>query len=238
MLRVSATQAPSVYCWWSPPEQRPLRQLPKLLGSSLSLLWASSRREFVLMAVLQIISGAMNGVLLVLVKNLFDAIQEAGAGHDFAPVLGWLGVLAVLTLLTSFSGATQWELQRLLGEMVNRRALLSIFDVAAAAKLEAFETADFHNRMERAWMSSGARPMQITQSLLGLMSSLAGVLGVVVALFAVLPALVPLLLAGSVPILLLTARASAALHAFYFGMTPPAPRPLYITPLLPPRHHP
>ncbi len=234
---VSTPKAQTVYDVWKPPDQRPLRQLPPLLGSSLSLLWGAARREFVLLAVLQLVSGALGGVVLVVVKNLLDAIQAAAARQDFTPVLGWLGVLAIITLLASFSGSIQWELQRILGELVNRRALLRIFDVASVASLEAFETPEFHNRMERAWMSSGSRPMQLTQSLLGLMSSLAGVLGLVVALFAVLPILVPLLLLGSIPVLALTARGSKALFAFDFGMTPLDRRRMYISRVLTHREH-
>jgi ATP-binding cassette subfamily B protein len=234
---VSASKPQTVYDVWKPPEQRPLRELPRLLASSLSLLWASGPREFVLLAALQVVTGALGGVLLVLVKLLLDAIQKASETQDFRPVLGWLGVLALLTLLSTFSGSMQFELQRVLGELVNRRALLRIFDVAAVASLEAFETPDFHNRMERAWMSSGARPMQITQSLLGLMSSFVGVVGVVVALFAVLPVLVPLLLLGSVPVLMLTARGSKALYAFNFGMTPLDRRRMYISRVLTHREH-
>ena len=226
-----------MYDVWKPPEQRPLRQLPGLLASSLGLLWESARTEFVLVAILQVVSGAMGGVLLVLVKNLLDAIQASSASQDFGPVLGWLGVLGVLTLLTTFSGSMQWELQRILGEQVDRRAMLRIFEVAGVASLEAFETPDFHNRLERAWISSGSRPTQITQSLLSLMSSLAGVLGVVIALFAVLPVLVPLLLVGSVPVLLLTARGSKALYAFNFGLTPLDRRRMYISRVLTHREH-
>jgi ATP-binding cassette, subfamily B, bacterial len=233
----SGTKPQTVYDVWKPPEQRPLRQLPGLLGSSLALLWAAARRQFVLVAALQIASGAMAGVMLVLVRNLLDAIQSASASQDFGPVLMWLGVLAVLTLATTFSGSLQFELQWLLSELVNRRALLRIFDVASAASLEAFETPAFHNRMERAWMSSGARPMQITQSLLSLMSSVAGVIGVVVALFAVLPALVPLLILGALPILGLTARASQVRYRFDFGMTPLDRRRMYISRVLTHREH-
>src|SRR5919202_3342206 len=87
----------TVYDIWKPPDQRPLRQLPGLLGSSLALLWAAAPREFVLVAILQIASGAMAGVMLVLVRNLLDAIQAASASQDFGPLLAWLGLLAVLT---------------------------------------------------------------------------------------------------------------------------------------------
>jgi hypothetical protein len=41
--------------------------------------------------------------------------------------------------------------------------------------------------------------MQLTQALLGLMSGIAGVIGVAAGLFAVLPVLVSVLLLGAVP---------------------------------------
>jgi ATP-binding cassette subfamily B protein len=88
-----------------------------------------------------------------------DAIQTAASTSDFRPVVGWLVILALVTLFTTLSGSLQFELQRLLSQNVNRLSMVRIFEVAAVASLEAFEMPDFHNRMERAWMSSGSRPM-------------------------------------------------------------------------------
>jgi ATP-binding cassette subfamily B protein len=227
----------TVYDIFKPPEQRALSKLPSLLGASLGLLWTASRREFMVVGSLQVLSGAMAGVLLVLVKNLLDAIQVASAGGDLRPVALWLALLAAVTLFTTFSGSLQLELQRILGEKVQHQAMLRIFDVASAASLETFETPEFHNRMERAWITSGSRPFQITQSLLGLMSSLAGVAGVVVALFAVLPAIVPLLALGSIPILLIAARASHSLYSFMFNLTALDRRRGYLSRVLTQREH-
>jgi ATP-binding cassette subfamily B protein len=227
----------TVYDIFRPVEQRPLSKLPSLLGASLGLLWSASRREFLVVGSLQVLSGAMAGVLLVLVKNLLDAIQVASAGGDLRPVAAWLALLAAVTLFTTFSGSLQFELQRILGEKVQHQAMLRIFDVASAASLETFEAPDFHNRMERAWASSGSRTFQITQSLLGLMSSLAGVAGVVLALFAVLPAIVPLLALGSIPVMLITARASHSLYAFMFSLTALDRRRGYLSRVLTQREH-
>jgi ABC-type multidrug transport system fused ATPase/permease subunit len=94
-------QSQTVYALFKPPEQRPLRQLPVLIKASFGLLWQSARREFLLVAALQVLSGAMAGVLLVLVKNLLDAIQSASAAQDFRRVILWLAILAVLTLFTT-----------------------------------------------------------------------------------------------------------------------------------------
>jgi ATP-binding cassette subfamily B protein len=234
---MAGAQPQTVYDVFKPPDQRPLTRLPSLLGASVSLLWSASRREFLVVGSLQVLSGAMAGVLLVLVKNLLDAIQVASAGGDFRPVVLWLAVLAAVTLFTTFSGSLQFELQRILGEKVNHQSMLRIFEVASVASLEAFEMPEFHNRMERARVTSGSRPMQITQSVLGLMSSLAGVVGVVVALFAVLPAIVPLLAVGSIPILWLTARASRSLYNFMWGLTPLERRRQYLGTVLTQREH-
>jgi ATP-binding cassette, subfamily B, bacterial len=130
--------------------------------ASLALLWAASRRGLLIVAFLQVISGAAGGALLVLVKNLADAILGAGNSGEFQAVLPWLAATAALTLVTNFSGSTQWELQRLLSELVTRRVAGRIFEVVAVADLETFETPDFHNRLERAWMSGGAHPRQTT----------------------------------------------------------------------------
>src|SRR5690349_19154419 len=102
---MSQARPQTVYDVFKSPEQPPLRQLPALIRSSFGLLWVAARREFVVVSVLQIFSGAMAGVLLVLVKNLLDAIQVASASADFRPVVAWLVLLAVLTLFTTFSGS-------------------------------------------------------------------------------------------------------------------------------------
>src|SRR5690242_1269218 len=120
-----AARKQTVYDVFKPPEQRPLRQLPLLISASFGLLWTAAPREFLITAALQIVSGAMAGVLLVLVKSLLDAIQSASATRDFGAIVGWLVILAVLTLFTTLSGSLQFELQRLLSEKVNRLAMRS-----------------------------------------------------------------------------------------------------------------
>lgn len=234
-VRPSARKPTTMYDIYRPVERRSVRQLPALLTSSLRLLWSAAPRELSLVASLQVLSGAAAGIQLVLVKKLLDAIL--GTGHSFIPVLGWLAALGLLTLLTSFSGSVQFELNRLLSELVSRKVATRLFAVAAAADLETFERPEFHDRLERAWSTGPMRSMQVSQSLTGLFSSTAAVLGVVGALFAVLPLIVPLLLLGALPIFYITTRSSKIFYQFAFGMTPLDRQRAYLSRVLTHRQH-
>ena len=124
-------RALTVYDLWKPVEHAPLRQLPGLVLASFGLLWHAAPRPFLGLAGLQVVSGAAGGLQLVLVKGLLEAILGAGATHAFGQVLAWIGGVGALSLLTTFSSSVEWELQRLLSELVNRRAMNRIFDVTA-----------------------------------------------------------------------------------------------------------
>ena len=220
-----------------PTSSHELRQLPRLLLGALQVLWQAAPREFAFNAALQLASGAAYGLQLVLVRELIGAIQVAGSSREIGPVLFWLGTIGLVTLFTSFSASVQFELHRVLSELVNGEVAGRMFDVVASADMETFERPEFHDQMERAWNTGVGRPMQLTQSLLGLMSGTAGVMGVAAGLFAVLPVLVPLLLLGAVPILLFTTRSARVFYEFAFGMTPIDRQRIYISRLLTHRQH-
>jgi ATP-binding cassette subfamily B protein len=227
----------TLYDLQRPASGHQLRQLPGLLLGAVQVLWQSAPHEFVLNAALQLASGAAYGLQLVLVKELIGAIQTASGSGGLTPVLFWLGAIGLVTLFTSFSSSVQFELQRVLGELVNGEVAGRMFDVVATADMEAFETPEFHDHLERAWNTGIGRPMQLTQALLGLMSAVAGVVGVAAGLFAVLPILVPVLLVGAVPILLFTTRSAKVFYDFAFGTTPIDRQRIYISRLLTHRRH-
>lgn len=218
-------------------DKRSLGRLPGLLARSLDLAWRAAPREFVLTGVLQLLGAVSGGVTLILVKRLLDTVLAAGRTQDVGPVLGWLAVLGLLTVLTTFAGQVQWEQQRLLAELVNREVTWRILQVAGQADLEEFERPEFHDHLERAWLSSGWKPMQMTQSVLGLISSAAGVASLLFAIIIVVPILVPVLVLGSVPVLLLSARGSLELFEFSFNTTPLDRRRMYLSRVLTHRDH-
>jgi ATP-binding cassette subfamily B protein len=208
-------------------ERRTLRRLSRLLWQSIKLVWSSGPPEFVAIATLQILNGVAIAVSLILVRNLVSVL--ASANHrGFGQVVPYIAVLAVVMLVTNFASAVQWELQRVIAELVNRQSSGRVLDVASAAPMEAFEMPNFHDRLQRAEMGSGMRPWQITQSLLGILGSAAGVVGILIALFFVQPWLVLFALLAFLPVWFVTASGSKAFHLYSFHMTPGDRKRFYI----------
>lgn len=185
--------------------QKSLGRLSSLVSASLRLVWASGRRMFILLVVLQIVAAlALAGQVLAVQAVLESVLGATDASAIVGPVL----VLAGLTAVSMIAAGTQSQVQRLLGETVARAMWQQVFDVATGVGLRHFESPDFYNRLTRVQTNAMVRPYQVTQGLLGMAGALAASLGVGLALVSVSPLLLPLVVVGGLPILLTSRRES------------------------------
>lgn len=181
---------------------------------------SAGRRELVVTTVLQVVQGVGLTAQLVLGKRVLDALLPADAGSDaFADVLPELGLLVALTVMLSFAVAVIAEQNRVLGELVARDATARVLDVAQSIELEAFESPEFYDRLQRAQMGGLTRPLQMVSGLGTLATSLVSLLGISVALAAIQPVLVPFLLLGYAPLWYASTRNSKALFHFMLDLT-------------------
>jgi ATP-binding cassette subfamily B protein len=203
-----------------PPRSRPsLTRLPHLLAGSFKLVFGAARRDVVVSAVLQLVSGAGIAIELLLARQILSLVLTS-ARASFVTLLPLVLLLGFLIAVISFASSMQWELQRIISELVSHQTSARVLDVAVAAPLEAYESPDFHDRLQRAEMGAGLRPWQITQSLLGMAGSGVGVIAIGVALFVLQPLLIPLLVLALVPMWFVAARSSSDFYRYSFGMTP------------------
>ena len=135
-------------------------------------------------------------------------------------MLPWLMAIIAITILLDFARAVENEQSRLLGELVGRRALDRVIDVATAADLLAFEDPDFHDRLRRAQMQGQFRALQTVTGLLGLVGALVAAVAIVIALATLQPLLLPLVIAGYIPLVFVTRLNTRDSYLFSFGMTP------------------
>jgi ATP-binding cassette subfamily B protein len=197
-----------------------LRRLPDLVRRALGLVMKAGKREFLLSTALQFLSAATIGVQLVVgqrvLQGLLDA-DQAGAGLD--TVAPWAISLAALTAISLFSSAVQREQQQILGELVSRHMLGEALAVASKVELAAFERPEFHNRLQRV-RSGLQQPLNMVYGVSGLVSALVGVVGVSIALIAIEPLLIPLVLTVLLPAWMAASRRSSAFWRFFWRMTP------------------
>ncbi|CAN5713175.1 ABC transporter ATP-binding protein [soil metagenome] len=197
-----------------------LRRMPNLVRRASQLVLAAGKREFIISTSLQIVSALAIGVQLIVgrgaLQELFEA-ERSGAG--LSAVAPWALGLAALTALSLFASTIQREQQQILGELVSRHMHGRALEIAAKVELAAFEHPDFHNRLQRV-QSGSQQPLNMVYGVSGLISALVGVIGVSVALIAIEPLVIPLVLTVLLPAWLAASRRSSAFWHFFWRMTP------------------
>lgn len=205
----------------SAPQPNALRRLPGVVWGCVRLVWRAARRPFLWSALAQLATGAGVAVQLLVGKELLSAVVAADrTGADLGSVAPELSALVATALLLAVIGTVQSEQQRVVAELVNRHVDERLLDVAVTVDLEAFENPAFFDRLQRAFVAGQSRPFQMTFGLLAMLGSAVAVVGIAVALVAMQPVLLPLVVAASVPLWLAALRNSRAAHAFAYEMTP------------------
>ena len=117
--------------------------------------------------------------------------------------------LLALTVCVGIAGALLERQQRMLSELVGRRTLDQIIDVASAVELAKFEDAVFYDQLERAIRAGTFRPVDMVNALMALL------LGVLTSIGVMLP----LVVVAAIPLLVATLVNSRQSYAFEYAMT-------------------
>jgi ATP-binding cassette subfamily B protein len=217
----------------SPEVERSLRRLPRLCREAVRLVWAAGRRELLVVLAIKAVNGVGLAAVLLLGKGVLDEVLAAGRnGAGAGMVLPRLLVLTVVMAGLGFLSALGREHREILAELAARHAQSQIIDVACAVELEAYDTPAFHNRLVRAAGGGQFRPWQVVEGLTGLAGALVGIAGIALALLAIQPWLVPLVLAAGAPLLVAVARGGDLMFRFRHRMTEAERRRNYLYMLL------
>ncbi|HSR24682.1 MAG TPA: ABC transporter ATP-binding protein/permease, partial [Candidatus Eisenbacteria bacterium] len=216
------------------PDDRPHSPwaLPRLLLDALALVWRAAPRLVVVLVALQLVTAAGFGVTLLVVRAVVAQLLTAQQTHiGLTAVLPELGLMTVVLLLITFASTFGNSIRMVLTEQVSETAFRPVVDVATAVDLEAYDSSQFHDRMQRALNAAG-RPFMMTQALLQLGGSLATVVGLVAVLLLLQPLLLPSLLLTLVPLLLAASAFSRDFRTFSMKFSEHERRRQYVRGLL------
>jgi ATP-binding cassette, subfamily B, bacterial len=209
--------------WWEvmdPGERASWRDLPRLLADSLRLVWEAGRTEFLITTALQVITGFGIAAQLFIARALFEAVLAAGGTRELAGVAPELAALLAITVALDFARAVQTEQTRVLSELVGRKALDRVLDVSTRIDLLAFEAPDFYDQLTRARAQGQFRSFQIVNGFLGLVGSAIASVGLILALAAMQPILLPFVAVAYIPLWVVASRNTKDLYQWTRGMTP------------------
>jgi ATP-binding cassette, subfamily B, bacterial len=225
---------PLAYIQSSGRQRRDVRSLPALATDAVRLAREASPRLFWLNTVLQLFTAGVMALQVLLGELALEAlIEQADAtdgslGKALPPLIALVAVTAISGLVTS----SQQQLQRLLGEAVQRLTWTRIIEVTTKVPLETFEGPQFFDELQRVKANALIRPLTLSQGLTQLVGGLVGVAGLSVALILIEPILLPILLVGGAPLWLLSRRMGKLEFDFRVGQTPQLRLREYLTNLL------
>jgi ATP-binding cassette subfamily B protein len=202
-------------------QERPksLRLLPRITADAVRLVWAASPRMLIASIALKLINGAGLAVALIFGRDLIGSVLAAeGATPGIGAVAPQLATVVAIVAALGLVTAAGREVREVLSETTARHAKQAIIDVATRVELSAYETPAFHDRLVRAG-SGEHRPIQMVDGLIGTIGAIASIGGIVVALLAIQPWLVPLLFLAGLPLLIGVMKAGQAMFGFHLRMT-------------------
>jgi ATP-binding cassette subfamily B protein len=212
---------------------RSLRALTSLLGSAVTLARRASPRLFAAVVAVQAVTALLLGLQVLLGKLALEAILEQAQGDGdlsvaLPPLIGLAAVTAVAGLLTS----GQTHLQRALGEKVQWASWTAILGVTTRVGLAEFESPSFFDHLQRVRTNALMRPLTMVTGLVQVIGGVITVAVLTIALIAIEPLLVPLLLLGALPMAWLSRRSGRVEYRFALRQTPEQRRRIYLEDIL------
>jgi ATP-binding cassette subfamily B protein len=210
---------PLAYLQSTAAERRSVLGFLGLTARSLRLARQASPRVFWLNLSLSFFSAGLLLLQVLLGKLILDELLTTHHSPSLAAILPLVIALAATTALSGLAASSQQQLQRLLGEEVQRLTWDGIIRVTTHVPLETFEDPEFFDALQRVKTNAVLRPLTLSQGLVQVVSGLLGVAGLTVALVIIQPILVAVLLAGSLPLWLVSRKTGQAEFHFRVGQT-------------------
>ncbi len=172
---------------------------------ALALVWETSPRLTVYLAVLTALAGLLPAAIAYVAKLVIDAVllarETSLTGLEpswrtlFAPVAVELGLVVALAAIQRSLSVCQSLLRALLGERVNEM----ILEKALELDLAQFEDSEIYDSMTRARREASTRPLSMVMRSFGIVQNLLSLLGFAAILWQLGPWAVAILLVAGVP---------------------------------------
>jgi ATP-binding cassette subfamily B protein len=157
-----------------------LRALPEVFQytrHALQLVWSTSRRLTIALALLTLVAGMLPAAIAYVGALIVDAVVAAIAVHGASGAVALdtvLGYVALEGLLVAAMAATQRGLstcQSLLRAQLGQRVNEMILEKALTLELRHFEDSEFYDKLTRARREASTRPLSLVMRSFGLVQN-------------------------------------------------------------------
>ena len=195
------------------------------IGRLLRLQWAVSKSAFLLSMLATVLAGIAPPVEAYVLKKVIDVcLAQAGAGLVWTDavlaVLPWLLLMAGSALAMSVVNLLSFKMNELSGRLVTERLNMQMCDKMQRIRLSLFDEPKYMDMYERASSQINGGVTSVLSNLLGMMRELITMIAFAVVILLFRWWLLLLVLALSVPILIISLKREERFFAIVFGRTP------------------
>lgn len=149
------------------------------LKSTLTILWKSSKRYFVLTCLIGIFSSLPGIANLLIWKKILDLIYDflMGKGADYFIIFFCIFLHFLLTIVTNFLNKYSYYIQSIYSLLVRQYITNETIEAVMCMELSEIESSDVHNIIEKANNQSCERMMALLGKLVDLIKNVTTFLG-------------------------------------------------------------
>jgi ATP-binding cassette, subfamily B, bacterial len=205
---------------------------------ALGLVWTTSRRLTVIIAVMTVLAGVLPAAIAYVGALIIDAVVAAARLFQDGGEMQYSGVLALVAmeggLVAALAGAQRAlsACQSLLRAQLGQRVNVMILDKALELELAQFEDSEFYDKLTRARREASSRPLSLVMRTFGLGQNAVSLVsyGILLAQFSAWAVLI-LVLAG-LPAFLAEAKFSGDAFRLFRWRSPETRMQLYLETVL------
>ena len=218
-----------------------LRALPEVFQytrHALQLVWSTSRRLTIALALLTLVAGVLPAAIAYIGALIVDAVVAAIAAHGASGAVDLdtvLGYVAMEGMLVAAMAATQRGLstcQSLLRAQLGQRVNEMILEKALTLELRHFEDSEFYDKLTRARREASVRPLSLVMRSFGLVQNGIALVSYGTLLWQFSPWAVLVLLVAGLPAFVAEAKFSGDAFRLFRWRSPETRMQMYLETVL------
>ena len=227
----------------SEPQRDParLRQFFEVFRFSrraLSLVWQTSRRLTILLAVLTLVAGLLPAAVAWVGQLIVDAVvagiehREVTGGVLTDEALRWVALEAALVIAVAAVQRGLSACQSLLRAQLGHRVNVMILDKALTLELQHFEDSEFYDKLTRARRQASTRPLSLVNRTFSVVQNAISLSSYAVLLWQLSPWAVLVLVVAGLPSFVAEAKFSGDAFRLFRWRSPETRRQAYLETVL------
>lgn len=200
------------------------------LRDAVRISWQAGQGLFVLAIAIPILEGVLAVGQLVALRygaKAFLAVQ-GDAREALARTAPWLAAAVLVLMAGLVADNANHLLRELIAERVKRLTASRMHAAIAQLELLDFDDPVVHDRISRSEATAEYRPTQVVRAVTTLLTAAFRIVALTVFLLVLQPLLVPAVVVGVIPILVISARLAADRYSFFTSVTPLERRRRYV----------